>query len=113
MSVQNLIKQIDADFYPVNQDTEPELWLEHRRTGIGGSDAGAIMGLNEYASALTVYMQKKGIDGFSGNNATVWGHILEDPIRQFTAKELDIEIEPVPGCFRSKEFEFMNATLMV
>ena len=41
---------INAKFTPVEQDKEPEKWLELRTTGIGGSDVGAIMGMNKYAS---------------------------------------------------------------
>ncbi len=104
-------KMIDAFFTPIVQDENPEKWTELRTTGIGGSDAGAIMGLNKYASPLTVYMQKKGIDGFKGNKATEWGHLLEEPIRQKTVKELGVEIITIPGMYKSKEHEFMNANV--
>ena len=36
-------------------------WLEHRRAGIGGSDAAAIVGLNPYSSPLRVWADKMGI----------------------------------------------------
>ena len=36
-------------------------WLELRRTGIGGSDAAAIVGLNAYATPYTVYLDKLGL----------------------------------------------------
>lgn len=36
-----------------------EEWRELRRSGIGGSDAGAILGLNPYASPFSVYCDKK------------------------------------------------------
>lgn len=103
--------KIDANFIPVIQDKEPERWMELRTTGIGGSDAGAILGLNKYASPLTVYMQKKNIEGFTGNASTEWGHILENPIRQKASEELGIEICMVPGMYTSKEYPFMNANL--
>lgn len=98
-------------FTPVNQETESEKWIELRTTGIGGSDAGAIIGMNKYSSPLTVYLSKKGVEGFKGNAATEWGHILEDPIRKKAADELDIEIEIVPGMYTSKEYPFMNANI--
>ena len=102
---------INAKFTPVNQESEPEKWLELRTTGIGGSDVGALMGLNKYASPLTVYMAKKNVEGFKGNSVTEWGHILEDPIRKKTEEELDIEICTVPGMYTSNEYPFMNANL--
>lgn len=86
-------------------------WLKLRTSGIGGSDAGAIMGLNKYATPLSVYLAKKDFSNFSGNAATEWGNILEDPIRQKAREELGIEIETVPGMFKSKEHPFMNANL--
>lgn len=36
-------------------------WLELRRTGIGGSDAAAIVGLSPWATPYTVYMDKQGL----------------------------------------------------
>ena len=33
-------------------------WLKYRKQGIGGSDAGAICGLNPYTTAMHVYYDK-------------------------------------------------------
>lgn len=38
-----------------------EKWLELRRTGIGGSDAGAVMGVSRWGSALSVWADKRGL----------------------------------------------------
>lgn len=35
-----------------------EEWLKYRKQGIGGSDAGAVCGLNPYRSAMAVYLDK-------------------------------------------------------
>ena len=35
-------------------------WLALRRTGIGGSDAGAIMGVSPYKGAFSVWADKHG-----------------------------------------------------
>ena len=86
-------------------------WLNLRRSGIGGSDAGAIMGLNKYATPLSVYLAKKEMSRFSGNAATEWGNLLEEPVRQKTREEFGCPIETVPGMFTSKERPFMNANL--
>jgi len=102
---------INADFTEIIQDKEPEKWLQLRTTGIGGSDAGAILGFNKYASPLTVFMQKNKVKGFEGNAATKWGHLLEDPIRKETEKEFGVKIETVPGMFTSITNPFMNANI--
>ena len=84
-------------------------WLKLRASGIGGSDAGAIMGLNKYATPLSVYFAKKDLAVHEGSKAAEWGNILEDPIRHKAREELGIEIETVPGMFTNKEHDFMNA----
>lgn len=38
-----------------------EEWLAYRRTGIGGSDAAAVIGLNPYRSAIELYADKIGM----------------------------------------------------
>ena len=35
-----------------------EEWLQYRKMGIGGSDAGAICGLNPYVSPMQVFLDK-------------------------------------------------------
>jgi putative phage-type endonuclease len=61
---------------------EREAWLVARREGVGGSDAAAIMGVNDYSSALSVYVDKIGAappdDGAS--EVADWGRIFEAPI---------------------------------
>lgn len=86
-------------------------WLKLRASGIGGSDAGAIIGLNKYSTPLSVYLAKKDFSNFEGNAATEWGNILEEPIRQKAREELGIQIETVPGMFTSREHSFMNANI--
>jgi putative phage-type endonuclease len=58
-------------------------WLLQRARGIGGSDAGSIMGLNQYCSPLDVWALKKGLkEGFKGNSATAAGNVAEPLIRK-------------------------------
>ena len=37
-------------------------WLELRKTGIGGTDAGAVCGLNPYSSPIKVFYDKTSRD---------------------------------------------------
>ena len=60
-------------------------WLAQRRTGIGGSDVAAILGLSKYKSPLDVYKDKIGEtpDG-EQSQAAYWGTKLEDVVaREF------------------------------
>ena len=86
-------------------------WKIARRGSIGGSDAGAVIGMNKWSSPLTVYLDKKGINAFDGNTATRRGSWLEEPIRQRCREELGIKIEEVPFMFYSNEYEFMSANI--
>lgn len=89
-------------------------WLEKRRKGIGGSDAGAIMGLNRFATQLSVYIAKKGLleDGLNANNQAIkWGKMAEAAIREGLAKDLGLNIETAPVMFTSMKNPFMLADL--
>jgi len=63
-------------------------WLQLRRTGIGGSDAGAIMGASKYATPYSIWAEKRGLveSDFVGNEATELGIALETPIAEIYAK---------------------------
>jgi putative phage-type endonuclease len=62
--------------------TTDEDWLELRTKGIGGSDIGAIMGLNPYSSPLKIFKQK--VEGYkedlSNNTFVKKGKELENLI---------------------------------
>jgi putative phage-type endonuclease len=61
-----------------NEMTHTE-WLDARRKGLGGSDAGAILGLNKWSSPLDVYLDKIGqSEPIEDNDAMYWGRTLED-----------------------------------
>ena len=59
-------------------------WFEFRKSGLGGSDISAVMGLNgKYRSAINVFYEKIGVkrDG-SQSMATVCGHLMEPIIAE-------------------------------
>lgn len=64
-------------------------WLAMRDLGIGGSDAGAIMGTNPYKTARQVWGEKTKIEPstFNGNDLTELGNVLEDHIRNLFAPD--------------------------
>lgn len=63
-------------------------WLQIRKQYIGGSDAGAIIGLNPYSSPFSVWAEKTGsVKGFEGNTITKVGNYLEE----FVAKMFEDE----------------------
>ena len=67
---------------------EHDVWLEHRRNAIGGSDASSIIGLNQWSSPYTVWADKLGkLPPKEDNEAMRPGRDLEDYVaKRFTEK---------------------------
>ncbi len=65
-----------------------ESWLKVRRTGIGGTDVAAILGLSPYKTAVDVYLEKIGQSKPVQENARMKaGRLLEDVVAQWWALE--------------------------
>lgn len=65
-----------------------EEWLQLRRGYIGGSDAGAVVGLNPYKGAYTLWAEKTGkTPEFEGNLITEVGSFLEDFVAKLFTRE--------------------------
>lgn len=59
-----------------------EAWLGMRNKGIGGSDAGVIMGDNQWKSKYQLWLEKTGQaepEDISGKESVYWGTVLEAP----------------------------------
>jgi len=68
-------------------------WHEARSKGIGGSDAGAICGINPWKTPLQVWEDKRGLAGpVDDNPAMFWGRTLEPIIRQKYSDETGREV---------------------
>lgn len=65
-----------------------EEWLSKRKGYIGGSDAGAVVGLNHYKSAYSLWAEKTGkIPEFDGNTTTRVGGYLEELVADMFTEE--------------------------
>lgn len=63
-------------------------WLAIRQNYIGGSDAGAVIGMNPYKSPYTLWAEKTGkIPGFEGNLTTKVGTYLEQLVADLFEEE--------------------------
>lgn len=70
-----------------------EKWLEFRRAGIGGSDAGAILGLNPYVSAFQIYCDKLGLlPECEDNEAMRQGRDFEDYVARRFMEETGFKV---------------------
>lgn len=87
-----------------------EDWLKLRKTGIGGSDAGAICGLNPYASPMSVYRDKTSekIPDFD-NEAMRQGRDLEDYVARRFMEATGLKVRRSNMMYRSEEHPCMIA----
>lgn len=87
-------------------------WLENRKSGIGGSDAGAIMGVNPYRGAYGVWADKLGkTDPVEDNEALRQGRDFEDYVaRRFTEKT-GLRVRREYGMLRSDAWPWMVANI--
>ena len=68
-------------------DMDHETWLQYRKKGIGGSDAGSICGLNPYSTAISVFQDKTQLQAEEkeDNEAMRQGRDLEEYVaKRFT-----------------------------
>ena len=87
-----------------------EEWIELRKTGIGGSDAGAVVGLNPYASAYSVYHEKKSlVEPFEGNDKTRLGSDLEEYVAKRFEEATGKKVRRMNAVLRSIERPYMIA----
>lgn len=77
--------------------------IEQRRSGIGSSDIGAIIGVNEFASVHDVWLEKLGLKSFEGNDQTKMGDYAEPIIAQMYADEAGHVIAKVPFTCEGRE----------
>lgn len=89
-----------------------DAWLAQRRTGIGGSDVAAILGLSPWRTPYQVWEDKTGRSEEQPETpALYWGRLLEDPIRQAYADRTGLTVTKPDRMFTSEEHPFMLANL--
>ena len=92
------------------KDMTKEDWLSMRRNGIGGSDAGAIAGMNPYCSAYSVYFDKIGVvPEKEVNEAMRIGTDLEDYVAKRFTEQTGKKVRVCKYILQSTENPFMIA----
>lgn len=94
---------------PTGNMTQKE-WLQLRKTGIGGSDAGAVCGLHPYSSAMKVFRDKTSeIVEETDSEAVRIGHDLEEYVAKRFMEATGLKVRCSNYMYRSKEHPFMIA----
>lgn len=87
-------------------------WLALRRTGIGGSDAGAIMGVSPYKGAFSVWADKQGkLPPLEDNEAMRQGRDLENYVARRFAEASGLRVRHEYSMLRSVEHPCMLADI--
>lgn len=90
--------------------TETKQTGELRSSGIGGSDAGVIIGYNKWKTPVELYLEKiTGTSDFEGNEATYWGTTLESNVADAYAERTGQKVAKCNMTLRHKEEPWMMA----
>lgn len=88
-------------------------WLKCRKKGIGGSDIAGIMGISNYSSPFSVYMDKTTdcVNDLSGNEAVYWGTVLEETVAKEFERRTGKRVRRCNAILQSKESDFAFANV--
>ncbi|RQS88113.1 YqaJ viral recombinase family nuclease [Burkholderia seminalis] len=100
------------------QDLSRDDWLAVRRTGIGGSDAAAAVGLNPYMSALELWLDKtrrgEGLprpDPADTTSPTYWGTLLEPIVAAVYTQQTGNKVRKVNAVLRHPSIPWMLSNI--
>lgn len=89
-----------------------EKWLEIRRESIGGSDAGALLGLNPYRSPYALWAEKTGKaipEDISDKEAVRLGNDLEEYVAQRFTEATGKKVRRCNSILRNTDYPFAHA----
>jgi putative phage-type endonuclease len=89
-----------------------EEWLKYRKQGIGGSDAGAICGLNPYVSPMSVFYDKTSEEIETYDNESMrQGRDLEEYVACRFVEETGLKVRRSNAIYQNEKYPFMQANV--
>lgn len=91
-----------------------EDWLKLRKRSIGGSDCGAILGMNEYMSAYDLWLKKRNPqikEEPKNSEAIYWGHNLEDVVAKEFERRTGKKVRNHNFMMYHDEYPFISANV--
>lgn len=83
-----------ADVLAKTKEMSLDEWKQTRRRGIGGSDIGAICGVNPWRSAYSVYLEKIGeLPDTEPNDAMIFGTLIEPIVADVFAERTGYKVQ--------------------
>ncbi|PXW29763.1 YqaJ viral recombinase family nuclease [Paraburkholderia caballeronis] len=100
------------------KDLAREDWLEVRKSGVGGSDAAAAVGLSPYKSQLELWMEKTGRDANlpkpnpdDTTEPVYWGTLLEPIVAASYTRQTGNRVRRINAVLRHPTIPWMLANL--
>lgn len=97
----------------MNTQVNRAQFLAGRKSGIGGSDVAAILGLSKYKSTYQLWLDKtnRAESQDSESEPAYWGNQLEDIVAKEYAKRNGVKIQRVNATIRNPEHDWMLANI--
>lgn len=90
--------------------TTHEEWLAERNKSLGGSDVGAVLGMNTYSSPYTIWAEKTGkLPPFEGNEWTRLGNDLEGYVAQRFSEASGLKLINDSATWRNDKHPHLHA----
>jgi len=87
-------------------------WLRERKNYLGGSDLGAIAGLNPYRTALDVYLDKTSDDITEETSPAMrWGNLLEEAVAKAYSEDTGYDVAIEPNTIYHPSMKFLGANI--
>lgn len=88
-------------------------WLLARTKGIGGSDAGIILGLNKYRTAFELWLEKTGqVEPVEINNEAIyWGNEMENVVAKEFEKRTEKRVRRTNFMYSHPDYPFITANI--
>lgn len=105
-------KFLDSEILVSTKDMSKEEWLKHRQSGIGGSDASAVAGINPWKTAVQVYIDKKQEEVKEVKNFRMeLGNRLEGFVAELFTEETGLKVRNVNGILVNEKYPFAFANI--
>lgn len=99
------------DQFKITEAQDRAAWLDARRTGLGGSDIAAVLGVSPYRTPASVYLDKIEGSTYEESEPAHWGKLLEDVVAKEFQQRTGMKVQRVNSILRAGEDGWMIANI--
>ena len=100
-------KYLDSYIVVDTKDIKKDKWLKYRQSGIGGSDASAVIGVNPWKSSIQLYMEKKADSPKEVKSFRLeLGNRLEGLVAELFTEKTGLKVRNVNGILKNDKYPF-------